>query len=391
MKILLICHEIPSMSVGATLPFYHMIRNISKMYDMHLVCFNSGKYQVDPLKEHLEGYDMIDIVEYETFMDQFKYTLSNMLSFNNLKKRSFFNYYYNKQMAKTIDGFIDENDFDMIITDMPMAFYVKNTKIPKIIYAFDAVGEYNHEMYKKADTLTSKLYWYLNYLKIHNYEKAYNKFNCCIVVNEKDKINLQKHIKTPIEVVANGVDVNFFKQKTSKKTRKLVFTGDMSTPPNNDAIRYFMDEIYPLIQKEVTVPLEIVGRNPTDYIKSLTSDNVNVTGSVSDVRDYLTPGSVFITPMVSGTGIKNKILEAMSMNLSCICTKTAISGIRAVDGHDYLLADSPEEFKDAVIRLLSDDNLNHNIAENARVFVKNNYSWNIATNKLVNIIEKYKT
>ena len=80
MKILLICHEIPSMSVGATLPFYHMIRNISKMYDMHLVCFNSGKYQVDPLKEHLEGYDMIDIVEYETFMDQFKYTLSNMLS-----------------------------------------------------------------------------------------------------------------------------------------------------------------------------------------------------------------------------------------------------------------------------------------------------------------------
>ena len=76
---------------------------------------------------------------------------------------------------------------DIIITDMPMAFYVKNTEKPKIVYAFDAVSDYNHKMYEKSESVISKTYWYLNYLKIHNYEKVYNQFDNCIVVNKKDK------------------------------------------------------------------------------------------------------------------------------------------------------------------------------------------------------------
>ncbi len=387
--ILLISHDIPSMSVGATIPIYHMIKNLSEQYDITLVCFNSKKYDIKPLEKHLSNVILLDNPVYDSFKDQFTYTFKNMLSYDNLKMRSFFNYYYHPKMSETIKDTLENYEYDIIITDMPMAFYVKNIKKPKIVYAFDAVGDYNHHMAKKATSIQGKLYWYLNYMKIHQYEKCYNKFDECIVVNNKDKKLLEHFIKTPISVVANGVDIEYFKNKNNRRIRQLIFVGDMSTPPNNDAVRYFVDEIYPLILREVNIPFKIIGRNPTDYIKSLDSDpNITVTGSVDDIRKHLNPGSIFITPMISGTGIKNKILEAMSMNLTVISTKIGISGINAKNNHDFILADNPTEFKDAILQVYKDDKLNRKIAENARVFVKNNYSWQNASNKITHLIEK---
>lgn len=385
-KILLICHDIPSMSVGATLPFYHMIRNLSTRYILDLICFDSKEHSIKFLEKHLNKYTLLDLPVNTTFTSQLKHTLKNMLSMDNIKTRSFFNYYYTPLMNSTIKDTVANNDYDLIITDMPMAFYTKNIKIPKIAYAFDAVGDYNHQMYKKAKGL-SKIYWYLNYLKIHNYEKIYNKFDACIVVNRKDKNLLEKFIKTPIFVVPNGVDVEYFKLKSHKYQKQLVFLGDMSTPPNNDAVHYFMDEIYPQIEDQID--FKIIGRKPSEYIKTLKSNpHLTVTGAVDDIRDYLNPGNIFISPMVSGTGIKNKILEAMSMKLAVISTSKGISGINAKDGRDFLCANTPDDFKRAILNLINDDALSCKIAENGRVYVKNNYSWNITTDKLVRIIQK---
>lgn len=387
-KILLICHDIPSMTVGATLPFYHLIRNMEKDYDIHLISFDSGKYNISELEEYLSDYDTIAIPEYLSVKDQFIYTLKNMISLDNLHTRSFMNYYYHENMSKLIKNTLNES-YDVIITDMPMAFYVKRVNIPKIVYAFDAVSNYNYNMYQKAKGIYSKIYWYLNYFKIHRYEKTYNCFDSCIVVNEKDKELLEKYIHTPIEVVANGVDTNYFKNSEAQSEKKLVFLGDMSTPPNNDAVTYFINEIYPLILEKETIPFYIVGRKPSTYIKSLEKDShITVTGSVEDVRTYLKQGTIFITPMVSGTGIKNKILEAMSMNLPVVSTTRGISGIDATDGKEFILADDAITFKDSVIVLIHNDKLRNRISDNARLFVEKNYSWKRATHKIEKIIDE---
>ncbi len=387
-KVLLISHDIPSMTVGATLPLYHMLRNLKDKYEFYLVCFDSGKYDVGDIDEYVKGYDTINIVEYTSFKDQLIYTTKNMLSFDNLKTRSFLNYYYNHNMSKLINKTIDEYNFDIIITDMPMAFYAKNINLPRIVYAFDAVSDYNYKMYKKSESFTSKIYWYLNYMKIHNYEKVYNKFNSCIVVNNKDKKLLEANISIPIDVIPNGVDISFFENKNDCYDNRIVFLGDMSTPPNNDAVKYFIDEIYPSVLEENDIKFYIVGRNPSKYIQSLDNNsNITVTGSVSDVREFLVPGTIFITPMISGTGIKNKILEAMSMNLAVISTSIGISGIDATNGEDFILADTSHDFKNAIVELIINRNLRDKIANNARIFVKNNYSWKNSTDKLSTIID----
>ena len=386
-NILLICHDIPSMTVGATLPIYHLIKNLGLKYNIKLLCFDSGKYSIETIKDRLKSFKTIEIPEYLFISKQLTYTLKNMISLDNLHTRSFLNYYYHKDMAELIKNNIEGSD--IIITDMPMAFYVKNTEKPKIVYAFDAVSDYNHKMYEKSESVISKTYWYLNYLKIHNYEKVYNQFDNCIVVNKKDKNLLEKDIKIPITVVPNGVDTDFFKNSDKISETKLVFLGDMSTPPNNDAVRYFIEEIYPLIIEEKEIDFYIVGRNPSNYIKELDNNkNIHVTGSVEDVREFLSKGTIFITPMISGTGIKNKILEAMSMSLPVVSTSIGISGIDAKTNQEFLCADDNREFKEKIIDLINDEKLQVKIGNNARSFVEKNYSWITSMNKIEEIIKE---
>ena len=391
LKILLICHDIPSKSVGATLPIYHLIKELGNKYDIDLISFDSNKYSIKELEMCLNEHHSIEIPEYLDFMNQLKYTVKNMLSYNNISTRSFLNYYYHKDMSKLIHEKATE-DIDLVITDMPMAFYAKNLEIPKIVYAFDAVSNYNYNMYKKSDSVLSKAYWYLNYLKIHRYEKVYNSFDYCVLVNNKDKQLLKRDIDIPLEVIANGVDTKFFTNKSKEDEVKLVFLGDMSTPPNNDAVRYFVENIYPEVLKEISVNFYIVGRNPSNYIQKLSENpNITITGSVDDVRTYLTKGSIFITPMVSGTGIKNKILEAMSMELAVVSTSIGISGIKAANNIHYLLADTPEDFKKKIIKLISDKKLREDMGSNARLFVEKNYSWKVSMQKFDDIINKLIT
>lgn len=374
-KILLICHDIPSMTVGATLPFYHLIKQLGTKHEISLVSFDSEKYSINDLKDYLKDYVSLKIPEYLDLPNQLKYTVKNMFSFENIHTRSLLNYYYHPRMNRLIQDKIT-NDLDIIITDMPMAFYAKKINVPKIVYAFDAVSDYNHKMYLKSDNVSSKIYWYLNYLKIHRYEKIYNYFDYCILVNNKDKEILEEDITIPLKVIPNGVDTHYFSNKNSNGEVKLVFLGDMSTPPNNDAVKYFIDKIYPKILEEKFIKFYIVGRNPSNYIKSLhDNDNIIVTGSVEDVRVYLDKNTIFITPMISGTGIKNKILEAMSMKLAVVSTSIGISGIKAENNVNYLLADSEEEFKENILRLIDNEKLRDTLGDNARSLVENKYSW----------------
>ncbi|HII08322.1 MAG TPA: glycosyltransferase [Methanosphaera sp.] len=390
-RILLICHDIPSKTVGATIPIYHLIKELGGKHEITLVSFDSGKYPVEELRDYLKEYQSMKIPEYLDIKDQLKYTVKNMMSIDNLSTRSFLNYYYHENMSKLINKKACE-DIDVVITDMPMAFYAKKIRCPKIVYAFDAVSDYNHNMYKKSKSFASRIYWYLNYLKIHNYEKVYNSFDCCILVNEKDRKILEKDIHIPLEVIPNGVDTFYFRNSSPEGEVRLVFLGDMSTPPNNDAVKYFVENIYPEVLKEQSVKFYVVGRNPSAYISTLKDDsNIIVTGSVDDVRKYLTKGSIFVTPMISGTGIKNKILEAMSMELPVISTSCGISGINGENQVHFLLADTPDEFKDNILKLIHDEKLREKIGSEARIFVENNYSWKTSMTKLDDIISNLIT
>ena len=195
--------------------------------------------------------------------------------------------------------------------------------------------------------------------------------------NDKDKI----------AVVINGVDTDFFKPIKMEKEYDLVFTGNMGYPPNVNASLYLVKEILPLVRKQKPeITLTLAGASPHPDVKALESNNVHVTGWVEDIREYYAKARIFIAPMQIGTGLQNKLLEAMAMKIPSITSPLANQALEAEPGKEILVGDSPEEFADYIIKLLDDKKLSEKLADNGFSFVQNNYNWESATEKLEKII-----
>src|SRR5208282_624807 len=139
-----------------------------------------------------------------------------------------------------------------------------------------------------------------------------------------------------VRVIANGVDVEYFHPSgLPRMPHEIVFSGNMSFPPNIAACLWFADHVFPRICRALPAAhWTIVGSQPHACIQHLASrPGISVTGWVPDIRPYLEQASVYVSPLVSGGGIKNKILEAWAMQKAVVSTPLGCAGIEAHDGN----------------------------------------------------------
>ena len=210
--------------------------------------------------------------------------------------------------------------------------------------------------------------------------RAIRAFPIVTVVAEPDAAALRRLSPgARIEVVPNGVDASRFRPEPEivPTPGSIVFVGAMSFAPNVAAIRWFVDEVLPGVRSARSgVTVTIVGRDPAPAVLALAADPaVTVTGAVDDVRPFLARAAVVIAPMVSGSGIKNKILEAMAMQRPVVATSLAAEGVAVTPGLDVLVADGPIAFGAAVESLLDDTDRAESIALAGRALVEARYTW----------------
>jgi glycosyltransferase involved in cell wall biosynthesis len=158
----------------------------------------------------------------------------------------------------------------------------------------------------------------------------------------------------------------------------LVFTGSMDWLPNEDAIFYFVEAIFPLIKQQLpSVSLEVVGRNPSRKLQGLLEAEkaVRLTGWVEDIRPFLARGAACIVPLRIGGGTRLKIFEAMAMGKAVISTTVGAEGLPVQDGENILLADTPKHFAESVVSLLRNSDQRRRLGAAARRLVQENYSW----------------
>ncbi len=199
------------------------------------------------------------------------------------------------------------------------------------------------------------------------------------VVSEDDRMILLETFGVEAVVVPNGVDLEFFEYRPySGEEKGIVFVGSMDWFPNEEGMLYFIKEIWPLVSSRIPeIILYIVGRNPSSKVRSLSSDRVIVTGSVEDVRPYLYNSVLSIVPLRIGGGSRLKILESMSAGRAVVSTSLGAEGINYSNGSNILIEDSPSGFADAIERLYYNVELRKAIAESARRFVEEHYSWRL--------------
>jgi sugar transferase (PEP-CTERM/EpsH1 system associated) len=207
----------------------------------------------------------------------------------------------------------------------------------------------------------------------------------------EQKIFAEKIPSASSVVLRNGVDLNYFKPAGAEPwLGHIVFTGVMNYFPNVDACRFFVKEVFPLVQKEFPrARFTIVGAHPTPEVRKLgRTIGVSVTGYVPDTRKILRTAAVSVAPLRIARGIQNKVLEALAMGVPVVGTSSAVQGVEGVAGRDFLVGDDAQTFAEAVCSLLRDPEAARDRGERGRKFVEENYDWEVVFRPLDDLLER---
>ncbi|WP_145205725.1 glycosyltransferase family 4 protein [Planctomycetes bacterium Poly30] len=197
-----------------------------------------------------------------------------------------------------------------------------------------------------------------------------------------------------VEVNQNGVDTDYFAPAPpSGKHRDegpvLLFEGTMSYGPNVEGALYLVKRVLPIVQRSVPdARVLIVGRNPTPEIEALAAHDVEVTGTVDDVRSDMRRGAMLACSLRSGTGLKNKILQSWAMGIPVVATPISVPGLGAIHDVNVLIAEGPEAFAAQCVRLLEAPSLAERIGNAGRRMALDRYSMHVKLGEIDSFIEE---
>lgn len=192
----------------------------------------------------------------------------------------------------------------------------------------------------------------------------------------------------PVTVIPNGVDTEYFSPERGQPspTPLLLFTGVMDYPPNESAALFFARDMLPEVRQAFPEAVfRAVGRNPSPRLLDLAKEipGLEVPGGVPDLRPHFSAASLFVCPLVSGAGMKNKILEAWAMGKAVVATSLSCEGIDVQPGEDILVADGPAAFTHAVLTLLRDPERCRRMGEAGRKKAEERYSWSAQGERVI--------
>lgn len=307
-----------------------------------------------------------------------------------------------------------------------MAPYTKHWAVPKIIDYMDAFAAGADRQAAKNNW--KSFFWNSEAKRMRKMESGiFRSFQQHWIISDRDReeLNLKKNELDQVKVIPNGIDTEFFSPAKEEATKiyDLVFVGNMGYLPNIQAAHYIIEEILPLLKKDGYTPsVLIAGARPPASLKKLENAQIKVSGWIDDIRDAYRAGKIFIAPLFTGSGLQNKLLEAMASGLPCITSslageaiagaKNAIqkkehtqaksidtsnntpdeqprSGIRETEQkHLYNLhpalinADNAEDFATNIINLMENKKLREEAGIKARDFVERSYRWPIFINEI---------
>jgi sugar transferase (PEP-CTERM/EpsH1 system associated) len=252
--------------------------------------------------------------------------------------------------------------------------------LPKII-DFGDMDSQKWREYSVHRPFPKSLVYRLEALKLESAERRIgDMFDFCTCTTHAEwKTLAQLGITTPSGWFPNGVDTEFFKptEPGQYDPDRIAFVGRMDYYPNQQAVTAFCRDVLPPLRAwRSSIRLDIVGANPSAEIRRLGDlAGVTVTGTVPDVRGFVTRAALTIAPLAIARGTQNKILESMAMGVPVVCSPHAAGGVDAVPGEHILVADTASDYVAKIQTLLESADVRHRLAAAARARVLTHHTW----------------
>ena len=265
-------------------------------------------------------------------------------------------------------------------------FTPRRLAVPSVLFTHNVEAQIFGRHAEVAGNPLVRAVWRNQWDKMRRFERAaLGRFDGVIAVSEQDReIFAKDYGIEKVHVIPTGVDLDYFgaPQATARPEEPdgetMVFTGSMDWMPNIDAIEFFMDQVWPLIiARRPKARAVIVGRTPPQRLIDQAKRRgfaIEFTGRVEDVRPFVHAAQVYVIPLRVGGGTRLKVFEAMAMGCPMVSTGIGVEGLPLEPETHYLLADTPEAFAGAVLRLLDDPGLRARIAAEAGRHVAANFS-----------------
>ncbi|HTP07091.1 MAG TPA: glycosyltransferase family 4 protein [Anaerolineae bacterium] len=376
---------------GSKIRVYHLLRALGARHQIELLSFafdTARPTEAQPLREFCAEVQAIDL---NPFKRDDVSAPARFLSPDPIVTRPL------TAMTAAVQRRLDSTHYDAVIASIEVAatyaFQAPRTTV-KILEEHNSLSRWMWERYRAQTGALQRLRCWLSWRKTARYEsRLFRQFDLCTMVSEQDRLaslQMLPHYHGPVEVISNGVDCDRNRPASQPiDPMRLVFSGALTYQANHDAVKYFLEEIYPLIHKaQPEATLSITGSTAGVNLGGLlSSDGVTFTGFVDDIRPIVGGSAVCIVPILEGGGTRLKILEAMALGTPVVSTTKGAEGIEARHGEHLLLADDAVSFAECTVSVMRDPELRRRLASNARRLVEERYDWQKIGQRFAGLIE----
>jgi len=380
-KTLLILSRIPyPLDKGDKLRAYHFIKELSKWEEIHLVALSSEpvlESSIAELNKYCKAIHIFPLSKTSILLNMIKSFLFG-LPFQS-------GYFYNSKIAKKIEVIVEETKPNHIFLQLLRTTeYVKN--IHDIDMTLDYMDAFAKGMERRLESTSFPIrkFYLWEYLRLRNYEgRIYHWFKNKLIISDQDRNSLFIPETKEISIIPNGVDTDYFTPRNAEKKYDLLFFGNMSYAPNVSAAKYLCEEILPsLLHHYPNLKIAISGAEPSAEVLALASSNVEVTGWIDDMRIPISQSKIVVAPMLIGTGLQNKLLQAMAMKIPCVTSSLANNALGAKHMDSVIVARNKEDYVAAIELLLNNETIYHKIADHGNRFVIANFNWEASARKV---------
>ena len=352
------------------------LKNIG--YNIDLFFIYEKEYEYKEFLEKKEIKDIFDkIIPIKlTKIQKIKNLLKSMLKQESLQE----NIYITPSGKDYLKDNSDEYE-KLFISYIRMYKYVDKIEGYKVLDYTDSLAYHYDRARYKAKGLWRLIYNY-EFTKIKKLEKdVLKKVNKAMITSNIDRnYILEEKVDKKIGVFSQAIDEKLFNYKRTEKNNNLVFIGKLDYYPNEDAVLYFINEVFPYIQN---YKLQIIGVNPTEKIKKIIKNkqNIELLGYLEDPYQVIKNAKLMIAPIRIGGGIQNKILEGMALGKVVITFLDRIKPFEnIINNQDIIGVKDTKEYID-VLNSISKERIEY-IEKNAQKYIKNNYIWEKIEEKL---------
>lgn len=371
---------------GDKLRLYHQIKSLSREFEVYLFALSDipvSDESIEALQPYCKEIKCIRMSRLYCFMNMLIGFLFKGLPFQVA-------YFYSGKTNSILQEFQEKHNLDLIYCQLiRMSEYVRKLSGTRHLDYMDAFSMGVKRRMEKSFWLKPLLA--LEYRRVKQYENSiFPLFHSHSIIASADRDFILPKGKEKIDLLPNGVDTTFFRPNDAiAKSYDISFVGNMNYPPNIAAAKYLIEEVMPKVwNQNPEVRVLIAGANPDKSVLKFQSDRVEISGWMEDIREAYWKSRIFVAPMFLGSGLQNKLLEAMAIGLPCITTDLANNSLNA-SSKEIKIANSSDAFSNTILDLLSSDKkeLDTQILT-AKDFIQAKYGWESHNRRLIEILQK---